>query len=142
MLDVLGLVLVLVPGNFGINMRALNEEVRKCFKLWGPHCQDANAVKTSFDRHDGAKRTALPAGTDFFLAAAAGVPGASQRGPIQFSAISTHVVTHKQRRPKPHMHRVYNQMHKYYVAIQARVDSTLLLPKMHINKDIAFVLTV
>ena len=46
--------------------------------------------------------------------------------PIQVSVAATHTVTAKDRRPKPHMHRVYNQMHELYVTLQTRVDSKSL----------------
>ena len=48
--------------------------------------------------------------------------------PIQVSVAATHAVTAKDRRPKPHMHRVYNQMHELYVTLQTRVDSKSLGP--------------
>ena len=44
-------------------------------------------------------------------------------GPIQVSVASTHGVTPKKRRPKPHMHRVYNGMHALYVKLRVRVDT-------------------
>mmetsp|Transcript_84574 Transcript_84574/g.148337 ORF Transcript_84574/g.148337 Transcript_84574/m.148337 type:complete len:119 (-) Transcript_84574:57-413(-) len=48
--------------------------------------------------------------------------------PIQVSVAATHAVTAKDRRPKPHVHRVYNQMHKSYVAFQTHADGTSLGP--------------